>query len=52
MVTLRGNSPSETNSITAPTKIAPEKETFHADTPNFHHVVPPYAIQVLELKVK
>jgi alpha-N-arabinofuranosidase len=52
MVTLRGNSPAETNSITAPTKIVPEKEMFHADTPNFHHVVPPYAIQVLELKVK
>ena len=52
MVTLKGNSNAETNSITAPKRVIPEEEKIRTETANFHHVVPPYAIQILEIKVK
>lgn len=52
LMTLRGNDPAETNSISAPMRIVPRADTLPVPAPSFHHVVPAYAIQVLELKVK
>jgi alpha-N-arabinofuranosidase len=52
LMTLKGNNPAETNSIASPLRIVPVKDTFHAASTGFRHFVPPYAIQVLELKVK
>ena len=52
LVTLKGNSPAATNSISSPGRIVPVKGMVNNVAPSFRHVVPPYAIQVLELKVK
>jgi alpha-N-arabinofuranosidase len=52
LITLKGNSPAETNSIASPVRIVPVKDTFQVASPGFRHFVPPYAIQVLELKVE
>ena len=51
MMTLEGNSTAETNSISSPQRIVPVKSTIHNAAASFDHTVPPYAIQVLELKV-
>jgi alpha-N-arabinofuranosidase len=52
LITLRGTNQTETNTITAPTRIVPVKTTLHDVGENFNHTVPAYAIQVLELQAK
>jgi alpha-L-arabinofuranosidase len=52
LVTLTGNSLAETNTITAPTRIVPTKSTIKIAGAKFNHVMPPYSVQVLELRAK
>ena len=49
LVTLAGTNPSETNSITDPTRITPSTTELKAAGAHFNHTVPPYSVQVLEL---
>ena len=52
LITLSGTSPAETNTLVDPTRIVPVTSKLKAAGPNFSHVVPPYAIQVLQLSTK
>jgi alpha-N-arabinofuranosidase len=50
VVTLRANSPTDTNSITEPTKIVPVTEVLKGVGPTFRYTFPGWSITVLELK--
>jgi alpha-N-arabinofuranosidase len=52
LITLRGNTPEETNSITDPGRILPIAGTIHNAATSFEHTMPPYSIQVLDLQTK
>ena len=52
IIALTGADPSETNSLTSPTRIIPKKTALKAVSSNFNHTVPPYSIEVLELHTK
>ena len=52
LISLQGNSTAETNSISAPTRIVPKKQSLHIDGNEFHHSVPPDAIEVLQIQIK
>jgi alpha-N-arabinofuranosidase len=52
LVTLTGNSLAETNTLAAPTRVVPKTMTIKIDAMKFHHIVPAYSVQVLELHVK
>jgi alpha-L-arabinofuranosidase len=52
LVTLSGVNPAETNTIAAPTRIAPIKTVLKDIGPTFNHTVPGYAVQVLEISAK
>jgi alpha-N-arabinofuranosidase len=52
LLTLGGNTTAETDTITAPTRIEPVKGTLDNAGASFSHTVPPYSVQVIELKVK
>jgi alpha-N-arabinofuranosidase len=52
LITLRGNTPEETNSITDPGRILPIVTTIHYVATSFEHTMPPYSIQVLDLQAK
>jgi alpha-L-arabinofuranosidase len=52
LVTLEGDSPAKTNTITAPARIVPVKSTIRIAGAKFNHVMPPYSVQVLELHAK
>jgi alpha-N-arabinofuranosidase len=52
LVTLSGANPAETNTIAAPTRIAPIKTVLKDIGPTFNHTVPGYAVQVLEISAK
>ncbi len=51
-VTLSGTNPTETNTITAPTRLVPVKSTIKNAAASFTHTMPPYAVQVLALATK
>ena len=52
LISLRGATPDETNTISAPTKIVPvEGKLTNAGT-KFRHVLPPYSIEVLNLTLR
>ena len=51
-VVLKGNSPSDTNSIEEPTNIVPVTENVDGLGTDFTRSFPPYSITVLELKAK
>jgi alpha-N-arabinofuranosidase len=50
LTTLRGNTPEETNSIRDPGRIVPIVATIHNAAASFEHTMPPYSIQVLDIK--
>jgi alpha-N-arabinofuranosidase len=52
LVSLSGNNPAETNTISAPTRIVPVKTPLKNSGAKFSHSVPAYSIQVIELRVK
>jgi alpha-N-arabinofuranosidase len=52
LVTLAGNSPAETNTISDLTRIVPAKTDLKNGEVMFTHTMPPYSIQVLELQAK
>jgi alpha-L-arabinofuranosidase len=52
LTTLRGNTPEETNSITDPRRIMPVSSAIHNAAANFEHTLPPYSIQVLDIKAR
>jgi len=52
LITLAGNSTAETNSISSPKQIVPVRGAIKDAASSFRHVVPPYAIQVLELRAR
>ena len=52
LITLAGNSTAETNSISSPKQIVPVRSAIKDAASSFRHVVPPYAIQVLELRAR
>ncbi len=52
MVTLSATNPAETNTISAPTRIVPERTTLKGIGSTFSHTVPGYAVQVLEISAK
>ena len=52
LVTLRGNTLAETNSIADPQRIIPVKSSLKVAGPVFTHTVPPYSIQMLELSAR
>ncbi|HVJ09046.1 MAG TPA: alpha-L-arabinofuranosidase C-terminal domain-containing protein [Acidisarcina sp.] len=52
LVSLSAHTTEETNSISDPTRIVPIQSTLKTAGADFHHVIPGYSIQVLELSVK
>ena len=52
LITLRGNTPEDTNSITSPKHIEPVTTTIHNAATSFEHTMPPYSIQVLDINTK
>ncbi len=52
LTTLRGNTPEETNSITDSRRIVPVSSAIHSAATSFEHTVPPYSIQILDLKAR
>jgi alpha-N-arabinofuranosidase len=52
LISMSAHTTQETNSITEPTKIVPIKSSIGNAGEDFHHVVPPYSIQVLEISMK
>jgi alpha-N-arabinofuranosidase len=52
LTTLRGNTPEETNSITDPRRIMPITSAIHNAAATFEHTLPPYSIQVLDIKAR
>jgi alpha-N-arabinofuranosidase len=49
VISLRGSGPSDTNSITEPTRIVPMTEALKNVTPSFDYTFPGWSITVLEL---
>ncbi|WP_433973348.1 alpha-L-arabinofuranosidase C-terminal domain-containing protein [Tunturiibacter lichenicola] len=52
LVTLDAENLAKTNTITAPTRVAPVKSAVKITGAKFNHTMPPYSIQVLELHAK
>jgi alpha-L-arabinofuranosidase len=52
LVSLAGSNNAETNTIADPKRITPTKRTLNGIGPKFTHTVPPYSIQVIELRTK
>jgi alpha-N-arabinofuranosidase len=52
LTTLRGNTPEETNSIADPGRILPVVSTIHIAGATFEHSMPPYSIQVFDIRTK
>jgi alpha-N-arabinofuranosidase len=52
LTTLRGNTPEETNSIADPGRILPVVSTIHIAGASFEHTMPPYSIQVFDIRPK
>ena len=51
-ITMSASGPSDTNSITEPTKIVPVTAKVDGLSANFTRTFPPYSISVLEMKAK
>ena len=51
-ITMAANSPEDTNSITAPAKIAPVAAAAEGLGASFSRAFPPYSITVLRLEAK
>ena len=52
LISLSAKSPDATNSISEPTNIVPVETQLKNAGPSFRHTVPPYSVQVLELRQK
>jgi alpha-N-arabinofuranosidase len=52
LVSLSGNNPAETNTISAPTRIAPVETPLINVGAKFNHTIPAYSIQVIQLRAK
>jgi alpha-N-arabinofuranosidase len=51
-VTLSAASPTDTNSITEPTKIVPVTSSVEGLGTSFTHTFPPYSLTILQMKAK
>ena len=49
---LKGDKPTDTNSITDPEKIVPSSSVINGVKQNFEHSLPPYSVTVLQLQTK
>lgn len=49
---IKGDKPTDTNSITDPEKIVPASSVIKGVKRNFEHVLPPYSISILQLQTK
>lgn len=52
LISLKGNSTRETNTMTEPEKIVPVQSVISGVSNNLQYTFPPYSIQILEFKVK
>ena len=52
LVSLTGNTPEQTNTISTPKRIVPIKTTLESAGSEFSHTVTPYSVQVLALEAK
>jgi alpha-L-arabinofuranosidase len=52
LVSLSGSNPAQTNTISAPLRIAPVKTSLKNTGAKFNHTIPAYSIQVIELQAK
>jgi alpha-N-arabinofuranosidase len=52
LISLIGKDPEATNTIDQPTAIAPVESALHGVGESFHHRIPPYTIEVLELEMR
>jgi alpha-N-arabinofuranosidase len=52
LISLTGANPAETNTISTPRRIEPEKTTLQKAGAEFSHTVPAYSIQVIALQAK
>ncbi|NYF78074.1 alpha-L-arabinofuranosidase C-terminal domain-containing protein [Granulicella arctica] len=52
LISLEGHTTAETNTIDHPTRIVPKMTEIKVPTGNLTHVVPPYSIQIIELKTE
>ena len=52
LITLRGTTPEDTNSIRDPNHILPVTTTIHNAGATFEHTMPAYSIQVLDIQAQ
>ena len=52
LVTLRGSTPEDTNSINDPKHILPVSSTIHTAAATFEHTMPAYSIQALDIEAQ
>ena len=52
LITLRGSTPEDTNSIRDPNRIRPVTSTIHNAGATFDHTMPAYSIQVLDIQAQ
>jgi alpha-N-arabinofuranosidase len=52
LVSLSGNNPAETNTISAPMRIVPVKTPLKNVSAKFSHTIPAFSIQVIELEAR
>jgi len=52
LISLSGNNPAETNTISAPARIVPVRTTLTNAGVKFSHAIPAYSIQVIQLRAK
>ncbi len=52
MISLSGRDPEATNTIDQPTAIAPAESALRGVGELFHHRIPPYTVEVLELEIR
>jgi len=51
-IIIKGNKPTDTNSIIEPEKIVPAKSVTKGVKQNFEHMLPPYSVSILQLQTK
>ena len=52
LISLTGHDPEATNTIDRPTAIVPVESALHGVSSTFHHRIPPYTIEVMELDLR
>jgi alpha-N-arabinofuranosidase len=52
LISLSGKDPEATNTIDQPTAVAPVESALHGVGESFHHRIPPYTIEVVEMEMR